>query len=229
MSDPLNIIVLAGDEKSVTRKIPGGNLSYRDAAVTACSAISFASKTVVVSGRTLGSLGGGTVIGALPGKTAAESLENGMKKCQIPCWLLIIAADLPHISGDALAAFYAGIEGKNATAYIGYTSLEDCATLNHDSKHFVILDGKPTKLASVFLVHTSVFEANKGALGKLIKQRKSPAILGLKLLGVKWALKYLRKQNLGLAELIAAFVKRNGFTIAGIPSPAELAVDDDTK
>ncbi|CAN5180489.1 hypothetical protein BH11PAT4_BH11PAT4_3470 [soil metagenome] len=233
MDMKLNVIILAGDQKALDRKTPDGKLSYRDAAVTASLAVTNATRVVAVSNRSLGSLAGGKIVGISGGKSAAESLEKGISQCEKPCWLLIVAADLPHINGDALKQFADGamaLAGSGEiTAFIGYSSLEQCAVYNHTSKRPIILDGKPTKLASVFLVHTSVLEANKGAIGKLLKQRKSPFVLGIKLLGIKWALKYLTKRNVPSGELQAALNKRNGFKVAGLNVDARLTVDDDTK
>ena len=226
----MDIIILAGADKATERKTKSGH-SYRDAAIIAVSKIN-ANRTVVVTKWTLGALGGGNVVATHGGSSLAESLGNGLKQCTTADWVMIVAADLPHINATAVEDFLQKVErasstNSNSDVFVGYASMEDCRRLNHTSHRSIILDGAAVKLASVFLVRPQVLIDQSGVIGKLIAKRKSVLAIGLKLLGFKTALKLLRQGAFKLSELEAALAKKKVMA-KGIRVQAELAVDDDT-
>ncbi len=221
-------IILAGDDKS-NRIISSTGQTYRDAVITSLVGIPAVSNIVAVTNRTLGNLVGGKVRSINAGNSAAESLNRGLTQVVGEGWILIIAADLPHITAEAVTSFLAKTSDERGSGvFLGYSSLEECAELGHTSKHGVKLDSKEVKLASIFLVHHSVLRGETSVIAQLLKSRKSPLMIGLKLLGLKWATRYICRQSLNSLDLQADIAKRCGFPVIGVNTTAKLAVDDDT-
>ena len=222
-------IVLAGDAKS-NRTIRETGQTYRDAAIASLVGIPAVTSIIAVTNSSLGHMSGGKVRSAFPGNSAAESLSHGCSLLTVDCWILIIAADLPHITEEAVTSFLSKTTAdRGKCVFLAYSSLSECAELGHTSKHGVKLDGQQVKLASIFLVHSTVLKGETSIIAELLRDRKSPLLIGIKLLGLKWALRYLLRKNLNSLDLQSDIAKRCGFPVIGVRTTAKLAVDDDTK
>jgi len=151
---------------------------------------------------------------------------------------MVIGADLPHITGEALQAFIdearrnddlkTNRESKS-DIFVGYSLMSDCQALGHTSNHAVRINGTAdAKLASVHILGPKALSQNSRILG-LLKSRKNVPLMAFQLLGIRWLCRMAFHRPLYVAQAEADVKKRTGLVITGVQVPAELAVDDDTK
>jgi hypothetical protein len=224
----LSVVILAGDRKSF-KKVPDKWDTYFDLAVEAAECLR--PKEILIVSSHAPALHRYRRIES--GATASQSLIAGLEAAN-GSHVLVISADLPHISRQALAWFCAQTD-ESADVFFSYSPLSDCVRFGHTSKHALPLQGELVKLGSVTLLRKETVMKATPLIQCVLRNRKNvPLILyhmigfwGLLRLALTIKVKPLKRFQPDLLWAAQKIKRRTGLRCLGVRSKAELAVDHD--